>query len=124
MLALPLLDLPLAGYERFCLWCLRLVVLGHHAVHAREPRPERFDRVVLAALTVSLGEVVAVATLVEAMWGERPPASATKVVHGCVLRLRRSLGSLAIVDVDRLTGTTRTIARLDGTVTGPRPGPA
>jgi extracellular elastinolytic metalloproteinase len=45
----------------------------------------------------------------------RQPAPATRA-------LERSLGARAVVDVDPQTGTPRVLARLDGTLTGPRRG--
>jgi WD40 repeat protein/DNA-binding SARP family transcriptional activator len=54
------------------------------------------DRVVLAALSVRPGEVVSAERLADALWAERPPASWPKVVQGCVVRLRKSLGAPAI----------------------------
>ncbi|HYN29316.1 MAG TPA: BTAD domain-containing putative transcriptional regulator [Dermatophilaceae bacterium] len=54
------------------------------------------DRVVLGVLVLHLGSAVRTDTLAEALWGEQPPASATKVVQGCVLRLRRTLGAEAV----------------------------
>lgn len=57
------------------------------------------DRIVLAALAVHRGEVVRADTLADALWGERPPASASKVVQGCVARLRKALGAHAIETV-------------------------
>jgi DNA-binding SARP family transcriptional activator/WD40 repeat protein len=54
------------------------------------------DRAVLTALAVHPGEVMTTDRLADALWGEEPPASWSKVVHGCVMRLRRSLGRAAI----------------------------
>ncbi|MCE0487258.1 nSTAND1 domain-containing NTPase [Ornithinimicrobium sediminis] len=54
------------------------------------------DRVVLAALVVRLGEVVTSDALAEALWDGDPPPSWSKVVQGCVVRLRRELGRDAI----------------------------
>jgi DNA-binding SARP family transcriptional activator len=54
------------------------------------------DRVVLAALTVFVGEEVSAERLADALWGDQPPASWGKVVPGCVMRLRRVLGAKAI----------------------------
>lgn len=51
------------------------------------------DRVVLAVLVVRRGEEVPTDTLADALWREEPPASAAKVVQGCIVRLRRALGS-------------------------------
>ena len=57
------------------------------------------DRVVLSVLVLRIGVVVRTDTLVDALWGERPPASAEKVVQGCIVRLRRMLGTEAIETV-------------------------
>jgi DNA-binding SARP family transcriptional activator len=54
------------------------------------------DRVVLAALAVHPGDALNADVLADALWGERPPVSASKVVQGCVSRLRRVLGADAI----------------------------
>ncbi|HEY7717417.1 MAG TPA: BTAD domain-containing putative transcriptional regulator, partial [Pedococcus sp.] len=54
------------------------------------------DRVVLEALAVSPGASVSADALAEAIWGEHPPASWSKVVQGCVVRLRKVLGVDAI----------------------------
>jgi DNA-binding SARP family transcriptional activator len=51
---------------------------------------------VLAALAVHPGEVMSSDRLADALWGEEPPASWSKVVHGCVMRLRKALGPAAI----------------------------
>jgi DNA-binding SARP family transcriptional activator len=57
------------------------------------------DRVVVSALALRPGERVDAEVLAEALWGEAPPASAAKVVQGCVSRLRKSLGADAIETV-------------------------
>jgi WD40 repeat protein/DNA-binding SARP family transcriptional activator len=54
------------------------------------------DRVVLAALALQPGEAVSAERLADALWGERPPPSWPKVIQGCVVRLRKSLGAGAI----------------------------
>ena len=70
------------------------------------------DRVVLAALAVRPGDALNAEVLADALWGERPPPSWTKVVQGCISRLRRVLGAdlisttsagyrLTLVDSDR-----------------------
>jgi DNA-binding SARP family transcriptional activator/WD40 repeat protein len=56
----------------------------------------RRDRTVLAALAMHPGEEVRTERLFEVLWGETPPASAAKVVQGCVVRLRKTLGTAAI----------------------------
>ena len=57
---------------------------------------QRRDQVVLSALAVHAGEVLAADQLAEASWGETPPSSWPKQIQGSVLRLRRNLGSAAI----------------------------
>lgn len=59
----------------------------------------RRDRVVLATLVAAGGEAQRLDRLAEAVWGERPPVSWRKVLHGCVARLRRVLGAAAIATV-------------------------
>ena len=54
------------------------------------------DRVVLSALVVRAGEPVSAEALADALWGGQVPATWTKVVQGCVVRLRKSLGAAAI----------------------------
>ena len=49
----------------------------------------RQQRLVLALLLARAGSVVSVTELVDALWGEDPPASAVNVVHRCVGVLRR-----------------------------------
>jgi YVTN family beta-propeller protein len=50
------------------------------------------QRAVLAILVLHRGEVVSVDRLIDALWGERPPATATKTVQVYVSRLRKALG--------------------------------
>ncbi|WP_165821008.1 BTAD domain-containing putative transcriptional regulator [Nocardioides gansuensis] len=59
-------------------------------------RLSRRDRVVLEALVTHPGQRVSVDQLADALWGDSPPASAGKVLQGCVVRLRRLLGQDAI----------------------------
>ncbi|HKE75536.1 MAG TPA: BTAD domain-containing putative transcriptional regulator [Acidimicrobiales bacterium] len=54
------------------------------------------EQVVLAALTVRRGEVVAAETLADAWWGEQVPATWTKALQGCVVQLRKVLGAATI----------------------------
>src|SRR5215831_8073273 len=51
------------------------------------------QRVVLAALLLKAGQVVAVDELAEALWGEEPPVTARATTQGYVKRLRKSLGA-------------------------------
>ena len=50
------------------------------------------QRSVLALLLLHRGEVVSSERLIDELWGERPPATAAKVIHVYVSRLRKSLG--------------------------------
>ncbi|WP_122263008.1 BTAD domain-containing putative transcriptional regulator [Ornithinimicrobium cerasi] len=76
-----------------------ITVLGPVGVEDGGPAPSPRDRVVLSVLVTRLGHEVSSDTLAEALWGEHPPASAVKVVQGCVGRLRRRLGDAAILTV-------------------------
>lgn len=53
--------------------------------------PEGKPRALLALLLLEAGRVVSVDRLVDALWGERPPATAAKIVQGYVSRLRKLL---------------------------------
>jgi DNA-binding SARP family transcriptional activator len=53
---------------------------------------------------------VTVDGLSEAIWGEHVPASAAKVVQGCIVRLRRALGTGAI---ERSSGGYRLVLHRD-----------
>ena len=50
----------------------------------------------LAVLAIRPGELVSAERLADALWGELPPASWHKIVPGCIMRLRRTLGVDAI----------------------------
>jgi DNA-binding SARP family transcriptional activator/WD40 repeat protein len=54
------------------------------------------DRVVLSALVVRAGAPVTRDALADALWGDELPATWTKVVQGCIVRLRKTLGPAAI----------------------------
>ena len=49
------------------------------------------ERCLLAALAVHRGEAVSASSLVEALWGDDPPRTATKTLQNYVLRVRRAL---------------------------------
>ena len=49
------------------------------------------DRIVLAMMLLHPNRIVGLSDLVEAVWGERPPATARGQLHTCVSRLRRLL---------------------------------
>lgn len=55
------------------------------------------QRAVLAILLAHADEIVPVATLVDGVWGERPPETAANVLQGYVSQLRKALGRSAIV---------------------------
>lgn len=55
------------------------------------------DRVVLQALAARQGQPVSADELIDALWNDDPPASAAKNLQSCVVRLRKVLGSEAIV---------------------------
>jgi DNA-binding SARP family transcriptional activator len=54
------------------------------------------QRAVLAALILRRNAIVSTATLVNEVWGERPPASVAKILQGHVWQLRRALGATVI----------------------------
>lgn len=54
-------------------------------------------RALLARLALDAGAVVSTATLVEAVWGEEPPAEPGNALQTLVSRLRRSLGDAGLV---------------------------
>lgn len=55
------------------------------------------QRAVLGVLLLYANDVVSSDQLVEAVWGEQPPASASKTIQGYVWALRKLLGASAIV---------------------------
>ncbi|MDG4830599.1 BTAD domain-containing putative transcriptional regulator [Solwaraspora sp. WMMD1047] len=69
---------------------MRYRILGGLAVRDTEVTAGR-DRVVLAMLLLHSGRGVGVDALVDAVWQERPPATARAQLHTCVSRLRRAL---------------------------------
>jgi DNA-binding SARP family transcriptional activator len=50
-------------------------------------------RALLALLVLHAGEVMSVDRLIDAVWGERPPATAREALHNYVSQLRRVLGA-------------------------------
>jgi DNA-binding SARP family transcriptional activator/Tol biopolymer transport system component len=57
------------------------------------------DRVILSALVVRRGSAVPADVLADALWSESPPRTWPKVVQGAVVRLRKTLGTNAVVSV-------------------------
>jgi DNA-binding SARP family transcriptional activator/Tfp pilus assembly protein PilF len=75
---------------------VRFRVLGPLRV-AEEPIRASQQRVVLAVLLAEAGRPVGADRLVDEVWGERPPRSAQVTLQGYVARLRKTLGSGALV---------------------------
>lgn len=76
---------------------VRIAVLGPLEVDEGRIQLAPRDQVVLEALAARPGETVRAEALADALWGEVLPPSWPKVVQGCVSRLRKALGSAAIV---------------------------
>lgn len=55
------------------------------------------QRMLLALLLLHANEVVSTDRLIDGLWGERPPATAAKVLQNAVSQLRRALGESLIV---------------------------
>jgi len=55
------------------------------------------QRALLAILLLHRDQVVAADTLVDALWGERPPETAATALHGLISNLRKLLGAELIV---------------------------
>jgi DNA-binding SARP family transcriptional activator len=60
------------------------------------PLPVGKPRAVLARLLLDAGRVVPAETIVDGLWGDRPPASARKLLQVYVSQLRKALGHDAI----------------------------
>ena len=54
------------------------------------------QRAVLTVLLLRAGETVSTDTLIDEVWGERPPVNVTATLHNCVFRLRKALGAETI----------------------------
>ena len=57
------------------------------------------ERLVLALLVLRAGEVVSRDALVDALWGDDPPATAVKTLQGYVARVRRALEAAGLAEV-------------------------
>lgn len=90
-----------------------IAVLGPLEVDGQANGLSPRDRVVLSALVVRAGEPIGTEALAVALWGDAMPASWAKVVHGCVARLRKRLGSAAIESGPSGYRLTLTEAELD-----------
>ncbi|MGA5303369.1 BTAD domain-containing putative transcriptional regulator [Nucisporomicrobium flavum] len=74
------------------------------------------DRTVLAVLLLHAGRIVAVDQLIDAVWGEAPPATARGQLQTCVSRLRRLLPPGAILTNPAGYGVTVAADELDAIV--------
>ncbi|MEU1973531.1 BTAD domain-containing putative transcriptional regulator [Microbacterium sp. NPDC019599] len=73
-----------------------LAVLGVLTLDGGRIAPAPRDRLVLGALAARVGKPVAMESLAGVLWGEDLPPSWSKVVPGCIMRLRRLLPAGAI----------------------------
>jgi DNA-binding SARP family transcriptional activator len=73
----------------------RLGILGPVELLGERPAPLGGvkERCLLAALAVRRGEAVSAASLMDALWGDDPPRTATKTLQNYVLRVRRALAA-------------------------------
>jgi DNA-binding SARP family transcriptional activator len=53
--------------------------------------PRGRGRALLAVLVMHVGEVVSTDRLIDELWGQTPPPTATKALHGLISGLRRRL---------------------------------
>jgi DNA-binding SARP family transcriptional activator len=63
-------------------------------------RLPRAERTLLAALASRVGERVAIDVLEQALWADDPPPSARKTLQVYVVRLRKAIGTAAIIERD------------------------
>ncbi|WP_018217424.1 AfsR/SARP family transcriptional regulator [Salinispora vitiensis] len=75
---------------------MRFGILGPLRVGVEGTVTAGRDRTVLAMLLLQAGRIVPVAELVDAVWEERPPATARAQLQTCVSRLRRQFVSLGL----------------------------
>ncbi|HXL91209.1 MAG TPA: BTAD domain-containing putative transcriptional regulator [Streptosporangiaceae bacterium] len=76
---------------------LRIGVLGPLTVTrdgAEFPALPPGQRMVLGLLAVACGSAVRLDTIIDALWGDKPPVSATVIVQTYISRLRQALGAL------------------------------
>ncbi|HKX68242.1 MAG TPA: BTAD domain-containing putative transcriptional regulator [Intrasporangium sp.] len=74
---------------------MSISVLGPLLVDDRAALSPR-DQVVLEALVAVRGEALNTEQLAEALWGESPPASWSKLIPSSILRIRKAAGSAAV----------------------------
>jgi predicted ATPase len=74
---------------------MRVDILGPVQVRSGDEvidLPRRTERALLAVLALRVGHVVPVATLIDALWGDDPPPTATRSLRSHLSRLRAQLG--------------------------------
>jgi predicted ATPase/DNA-binding SARP family transcriptional activator/tetratricopeptide (TPR) repeat protein len=81
----------MSGAEFGLLGPLEVVVAGA----GRRP-PTGAERALLAVLLLNAGRLVPASTLMDALWGDDPPANAANALQGRVSRLRRSLADAGV----------------------------
>jgi DNA-binding SARP family transcriptional activator/tetratricopeptide (TPR) repeat protein len=81
------------------------------AVPASGPK----ERTVLALLALAPGSAVSTDALVDALWGDSPPASAERTLQSHVSRLRRKLEDVDGIDLERIGDTYRLACGPEGT---------
>lgn len=83
------------GRHRVVESSLQFLILGPLEVHGRDGPVDvgsAKQQALLGALLLHPNETVSTTRLVDAVWGERPPATAEKLVQGYVHALRKRLG--------------------------------
>src|SRR3954470_16930872 len=81
-------------------WLLEFRLLGPvEAVIDGRPGalPAAKPRALLAVLVLNANRVVSVSRLLDELWGEEPPETATKALQGYVSQLRKAVGSDRVV---------------------------
>lgn len=80
---------------------MQIAILGPLEVRDDAGRPVEVAggrlRTLLSRLALDAGHPVGLAALVDAVWGEQPPAEETNALQTLVSRLRRALGSTAVI---------------------------
>ncbi|WP_028569395.1 AfsR/SARP family transcriptional regulator [Salinispora tropica] len=75
---------------------MRFGILGPLRVGGEATVTAGRDRTILAMLLLQAGRIVPAEELVDAVWEERPPATARAQLQTCVSRLRRRFGTLGL----------------------------
>src|SRR4029079_19400015 len=93
--------LVLARAKRYNLEVIEFRILGPLEVVAADGEPLVLgapkQRALLALLLLRANHVVSTELLIDALWGERPPRTATTSLHNLVVALRKLLGPNVLV---------------------------